>query len=160
MSTTQTKVRTPRIDNGAVLVPGAVDAIQALARSVMSAGAPPELLELAHLRASQVNGCSVCVNLSWQNAGKQGGPDERLFMVSAWRDAGNFSDGERAVLALTEAMTRMADRTDPVPDEIWAEAGRHYDHRTLAAVVLWVALTNLFNRVNVTLRQVPGPANW
>ena len=160
MSATQTTARAPRIEKGAFLVPGAVDAVQALARSVMSVGAPPELLELAHLRASQVNGCSVCVNLSWQKAGKEGGPDERLFMVSAWKDAGNFTDGERAVLALTEAMTRLADQIDPVPDEIWAEAARHYDDKTLAAIVLWVALTNLFNRVNVTLRQAPGPANW
>ena len=148
--------RTPRMKNPALLVPGSVEAVQALAKSIRDVGAPPDVLELVHLRASQVNGCSLCVNLAWQAAQKAGGPDERLFMVAAWREASNFTEAERAALALAEAMTRLADQADAVPDQIWEEAERHYDEKALAALVLSIALTNLFNRVNVTTRQPPG----
>jgi alkylhydroperoxidase family enzyme len=82
--------------------------------------------------------------------------DERLFAVAAWNDAPYFTDAERAALALTEAVTRLSDRTDPVPDEIWNEAVRHYDESALAALILQIALINTFNRINVATRQVCG----
>ena len=88
-----------------------------------------------------------------------GETDERLFAVSAWREAPYFDDAERAALALAEAVTRLSDRADPVPDEVWAEAAKHYDDRALAGLVLWIATTNLFNRFNVATRQVAG-ASW
>jgi AhpD family alkylhydroperoxidase len=148
--------RTPRIKNPALLIPGSVEAVQALIKSIQDAGAPPAVLELVHLRASQLNGCSFCVNLAWSGPQKADNSEERLFMVSAWREAPNFTDAERAALALAEAMTRLADQSDPVPDRIWEEAERHYDEKALAALVLWIAMTNLFNRVNVTTRQPAG----
>jgi alkylhydroperoxidase family enzyme len=101
------------------------------------------------------NGCSVCLGAAVK-ARKDGETDERLFTLSAWRDTPYFSNAERAVLALTEAITRLSDRTDPVPDGIWDEAARHYDEKQLAALVLWIATVNVFNRVNVATRQVPG----
>jgi alkylhydroperoxidase family enzyme len=79
-----------------------------------------------------------------------------LFSVAAWREAPYFTEAERAALALTEAVTRLSDRADPVPDEIWDEAARHYDERGLAALILMIATTNVFNRLNVTTRQVAG----
>jgi alkylhydroperoxidase family enzyme len=78
--------------------------------------------------------------------------NERLFAVAAWRDAPYFSDAERAALALAEAVTRLSDRPDPVPDEIWNEAARHYDERGLASLILWISMTNVWNRINVTNR--------
>ena len=84
-----------------------------------------------------------------------GDTDARQFTVVAWRDTPYFSDAERAALALTEAVTRLSDRPDPVPDEVWDEAARHYDEKALAALVLWIAQVNVFNRINVTTRQVP-----
>jgi AhpD family alkylhydroperoxidase len=147
----------PRMKNPGLLIPGSVQAIQALIKSIRDTGAPPALLELVHLRTSQLNGCSACVNFAWQGAEKAGGVDERLFMVSAWREATNFTDAERAALALAEAMTRLADQADAVPDQIWEEAERHYEEKVLAALVLWIAMTNLFNRVNVTTHQPPTP---
>jgi alkylhydroperoxidase family enzyme len=77
-------------------------------------------------------------------------------MVSAWREASYFSDAERAALALTEAVTRIADRPDPVPDEVWEEAARHYDEDELAALVLSIASINAWNRLNVATRQITG----
>jgi alkylhydroperoxidase family enzyme len=85
-----------------------------------------------------------------------GEPDERIFMVGAWREAPYFSDAERAALALTEAATRLADRPDPVPDEVWNEAARHYDEAQLAGLVLAIAVINAFNRVNAATRQITG----
>ena len=76
--------------------------------------------------------------------------------VAAWRDAPYYSDAERAALALAEAATRLSDRSDPVPDEIWDEAAKHYDEPQLATLVLNIALTNFWNRLNVTTRQVAG----
>lgn len=146
----------PRMQNPAVIVPGAMDAVVALTRSVRTGTVPDATLELVHLRASQVNGCSSCVDAGSRAAKKAGETDERLWAVAAWRDATCFTPAERAALALTEAVTRLSDRTDPVPDTVWDEAAAHYDEKELAALVVQVAVTNVFNRLNVPTRQVPG----
>ena len=121
----------------------------------------PELANLfeanrGHLRASQINGCSVCIDMGWRMLKKQGEKDERLFAVSAWRDAPYFTDAERAALGLTEAVTRLSDRSNPVPDDVWEEATRYFDQTQLANLVLAIALTNVWNRLNVTTRQIAG----
>ena len=79
--------------------------------------------------------------------------------MAAWREAPYFTDAERAALAFAEAATRLSDRADAVPDEIWEEATRHYDEQQLAALILWIATTNLFNRLNATIRELAG-ATW
>ena len=109
-----------------------------------------------HLRVSQVNGCSARVDGGWRKARKAGESDERLFAVAAWRETSYFTDAERAALALTEAVTRLSDRADPVPDEIWKEAARHYDEPALAALIIAIANINVWNRLNVATRQVAG----
>jgi AhpD family alkylhydroperoxidase len=145
-----------RMKNPAQQLPGAMEAIMAINTSVHKAGLPSALLHLTHLRASQINGCGACIDGGVKFAKLDGETDERLFAVSAWREAPYFSDAERTALALTEAVTRIADRGDPVPDEIWNEAKEHFDERQLAALVLQIAATNLFNRLNVTTRQPAG----
>lgn len=87
---------------------------------------------------------------------KGGETAERIGTVAAWRETPYFTDAERAALALTEAATRMADSADPVPDEVWDEAARHYDERGLASLVLKITVTNVFNRLNRVTRQVAG----
>jgi len=144
-----------RMKNPAMVL-GAMEPIQALFKSIYGGGVEPATLELVHLRASQINGCSACVDSGVKSARKAGETDERLATVAAWREAPYFTDAERAALALAEAATRLADRTDPVPDEIWDAAADHYDEKQLAAIVLMIALTNLFNRLNATTRQVAG----
>ena len=116
-----------RMSNPAMVVPKAMQALQALGALTQHSGLKQGLLELVYLRASQINGCSVCVDGHPRLAKKAGETDERLFAVAAWRDSPYFTDAERAAFALTEAVTRLSDRTDPVPDEIWNEAARHYD---------------------------------
>lgn len=145
-----------RMNNLAMLIPDAMQAILALHAASKTGGVPPQTLELVHLRASQINGCSVCIGLGIRSARKAGETDERLHSVVAWRETPYFTDAERAALALTEAVTRLSDRTDPVPDDIWEEAARHYDEQGLAALLLSIATTNVFNRINVATRQIAG----
>ena len=151
---------TARMPNAATLLPEAQEGIQTLMKGIYKGGAPRKTLELVHLRASQINACSFCVDMGARSAKKAGETDERLFAVAAWREAPYFTDAERAALALAEAMTRLADRSDPVPDEIYNEAAKYYDEKALAAIILMIALTNLFNRVNVTIRQPAGEVTW
>jgi AhpD family alkylhydroperoxidase len=144
------------MNNPALVLPDAMQALFAVNKATENAGVPPVALKLVHLRASQINGCSVCVDMHWRELKKAGESDERVFSVAAWRDTPYFTDAERAALALTEAVTRLSDRADPVPDEIWGEAARHYDERALAALILSIALINFWNRLNATVRQVAG----
>ena len=145
-----------RMTNPAKLIPGALNAIFALHGTIDKGPVPGNTLALVHLRASQLNGCSACVVGGARLAKKAGETDDRLFGVAAWRDSPDFDDAERAALALAEAMTRLSDADDPVPDAIWNEVAQHYDEPALATLVLHIALTNLFNRVNVATRQVAG----
>jgi len=147
-----------RMTHPAMILPDAMEALQALAKAVQGKGIPPKMLELVNLRASQINGCGVCAVQHPRIARKLGETDERLFAVAAWREAPYFTDAERAALALTEAATRLSDRADPVPDDVWDEAARHYDERALAALVIAIANINVWNRLNVTTRQVAGAA--
>jgi len=144
-----------RIKNPLFVLPDALKALLALNKSSES-GLPSVTRKLVHLRASQINGCSVCVDMHARELRQAGQSDERLFTVAAWRDTPYFSAPERAALALTEELTRISDRADPVSDEVWAEAARHYAEQALAALVIQIALINTFNRINVATRQVTG----
>lgn len=145
-----------RMNNPVLTLPGALDALHALNASVEKADVPLATLEFVKLRASQVNGCSVCADMHWRALRKLGEKDERIFAVAAWREAPYYSDAERAALALSEAASRLSDRADPVPDEVWDEAARHYNEVQLSALVLSIGVINLFNRVNAATRQVSG----
>jgi AhpD family alkylhydroperoxidase len=147
------------MDNPAMLLPEARAAINQLYKAAHSAGVPAATLELVHLRASQINGCSPCVDSGARSMKRSGESDERLAAVAVWRDTPYFTEPERAALALAEAATRLADRPESVSDEIWAGVAKHFDDKELAAIVLWIATTNFFNRINATTRQ-PAPQNW
>ena len=146
----------PRMTNPIMLVPDAMQAAMALGNAAKKGDVPAKTLELMHLRASQINGCGLCLDMHARALKQRGETDERLFAVAGWRDAPYFTDAERAALALTEAATRLSDRSNPVPDEIWNEAARHYDEPQLATLVLNIAVINFWNRLNVTTRQVAG----
>lgn len=145
-----------RIDNPAVTTPGALKALQDLGNAVKRAGIPETTLQLVELRASQINGCSICVDMHSRELQHLGEPDERIHTVAAWRETPYFTDAERAALALAEAATRIADRPDPVPDDVWNEAAAHYDEAQLAALVVAIATINAFNRINAATRQISG----
>jgi AhpD family alkylhydroperoxidase len=143
-----------RMSNPATVVPDAMWALVALSKSADQGGLQSRTRDLVYLRASQINGCGVCVELHSHDLRNAGETDERLFAVAAWREAPYFTDAERAALALAEAATRLSDRPDPVPDEIWDEVARHFDESALAALIIAIANINVWNRFNVTTRQV------
>ena len=145
-----------RMTSIAVLVPDALKALIAFSASAKNADVPETTANLVHLRASQVNGCSLCVDMHARMAKKRGETDQRLFAVAAWRDAPFFTDAERAALALTEAVTRLADRTDAVPDGVWDDAARNYDELQLGALLVQITTINVWNRLNVPIRQEAG----
>jgi AhpD family alkylhydroperoxidase len=146
----------PRIKNPAISVPGVLDAFDQLGAAASSADISATTLYLVQLRASQINGCSVCVDIHTRELEYAGESSERIYTVAAWRETPYFSDDERAALALTEAATRLADRPDPVPDEVWDEAARHYSEPQLAALVVAIATINAYNRLNAATRQISG----
>lgn len=148
-----------RMTNPVSVLPDAMTGIQHLNKAMYKGGVAPQTLELVHLRASQINGCSACVDAGMANARKAGVPEEQLSTVVAWREAPYFSTAERAALALAEAATRLADREDPVPDDVWADVVAHFDESQRAAIVLMIATTNLFNRINRTIQE-PAGIRW
>ncbi|MBB5774404.1 carboxymuconolactone decarboxylase family protein [Nonomuraea jabiensis] len=146
----------PRMQNPAMILSGAMQPIQQIFKAVHSGGVEGETLELVHLRVSQINGCSACVDGGVKTARKAGVSEEKLATVAAWRETPYFTDEERAALALAEAATRLADRADAVNDEVWDSAATYFDEKQLAAIVLMIGVTNLFNRLNATTRQIAG----
>jgi AhpD family alkylhydroperoxidase len=146
----------PRIASPAQTLPNAMQALMRLSEATQRSGVPATTHYLIHLRASQINGCSVCIDIHSRELRAAGESDARINLVAAWREAPYFTDAERAALALTEAATRLADNPDPVPDHIWNEAARHYDDAQLASLVLSIATINTWNRINAATRQIGG----
>jgi AhpD family alkylhydroperoxidase len=146
----------PRMPGVTDLVPGALEALLAVGMSAKRGGLPATTAFLAHLRASQINGCSVCTEMHARELKEAGESDERIWTVAAWREAPYFTDAERAALALSEAVTRLSDRADPVPDDIWEQASEHYDEQALASLIIEIALVNVWNRFNVSTSQPAG----
>jgi len=117
---------------------------------------PTATRDLVLLRASQINGCGFCTDMHTKDAVHAGETLVRLHLVAAWREATVFTDAERAALELTEQGTRIADAAGGVPDEVWANAAKHYDEEQLVALVSLIALINAFNRLNVIVQQPAG----
>ncbi|HMJ75876.1 MAG TPA: carboxymuconolactone decarboxylase family protein [Iamia sp.] len=148
-----------RMPNPATLLPDAVTGVQQIFQAMHQGGAPAATLELVHLRVSQINGCSACVHGGVASAQKAGETVERLLMVATWRESDLFTPAERGALAVAEAATRLADTPEAVTDELWADLTEHHDDKAVSAIILMVALTNFFNRINTTIRQ-PAGATW
>jgi AhpD family alkylhydroperoxidase len=124
---------------------------------------PPGLANLVLTRASQINGCAVCVDMHTKDAEHEGEASVRLNLLAAWRDAKVFTDAERAALELTEQATRIADAAGGVTDEAWANAASYYNADQLAALVTMLAVINAYNRFNVILKNQGGdyqPGQW
>lgn len=145
-----------RMPHPAFLLEGGFDALTALSAVAASTELPEALLHLVHLRASQINGCSWCTIEHAKEMRADGASDEKVFGVAAWREAPLFTASERAALAFTEALTRIADSADPVPDELWHEVSEHFDRRQLSALILAISAINVWNRINVAIRQPAG----
>jgi AhpD family alkylhydroperoxidase len=140
----------------ALTLPGVRDALLSIAKTTETCGVPRVTLELCHVRVGQINGCSVCVDMHCRALAKLGESHARIFMLAAWRETPYYTPAERAALALAEAATRLCDRTEAVPDQIWEEAAAHFDEAALGALLVSIAIANVWNRLNVPTRQVTG----
>lgn len=147
---------TARMTNPAFALTAATGPLMALGAVAKAAGVPSATVELVNLRCSQINGCSVCIHMHARDLRKAGESDERIDTVAGWRDTPWFTDAERAALALAEALTRLADRPDGVPDTVYAAAADHYDEQQLAGLILSIGSVNLWNRLNLATRQEAG----
>ena len=152
-----------RMKNPAFVLPDAMKGIQYLLRATTQGGVPQRTLELVGLRVSQINGCAACIQGHVREARKADETDERLMAVAAWWEAPYFDDAERAALRLAEAVTRTADRSgteEAVPDAVWDEAADHYDEKQLSALLVMIGTLNLFNRINVTVKERADRPSW
>ena len=147
-----------RMTHPVQVLPDAMAALFALNKAARSGTVPAATHQLVHLRVSQINGCSVCVDMHARELNEAGEPDERIWGVGAWRESPHFSAAERAALALAESLTRLADRSDAVPDDVWADAADHYDEQELASLLVSIAGINVWNRLNAAVRQPVGAA--
>jgi AhpD family alkylhydroperoxidase len=136
------------------LAPGVYDAMDSLDRYLQACGLEDSLLNLARLRASQLNGCAYCLDMHWKDLRALGATEQRLYSLDAWRETPYYSDRERAALAWTEAVTRVAD--GHVPDAVFEEVQPHFTDQELSNLTLAVAAINAWNRLSIAARLVPG----
>jgi AhpD family alkylhydroperoxidase len=147
-----------RMTHPVYVLPDALQALLALSKAAQSGTVPAATHQLIQLRVSQINGCSVCVDMHARELKEAGETDERIWGAGAWRESPYFSDAERAALALAECVTRVADTPDPVPDAVWDEAADHYDEKELSSLLVSIASINVWNRLNAATRQ-PVPVH-
>ena len=143
----------PRID-GAKVAPGAYHAMLGLETYIRQSGLEISLIHLIKLRASQINGCAYCIDMHWKDARALGETEQRLYGLDAWRESPYYTDRERAALAWTEAVTRVAG--GQVPDEVYEEVRPHFSEKELADLTLAIATINAWNRLAISLRAEPG----
>ncbi|QDZ16986.1 carboxymuconolactone decarboxylase family protein [Humibacter ginsenosidimutans] len=146
-----------RMPHPAFLLEGGFDALSAMNKVAGSTELPAATLHLVSLRASQINGCSWCtVEHTRELREDDGASDARIAAVASWREAPYFTARERAALALTEAVTRVADRPDPVSDELWAEVTALFSKKEVSALLFAIGTINVWNRINAAIRQPAG----
>jgi AhpD family alkylhydroperoxidase len=145
-----------RMNNPPLMFPDAYKAVQAMHKATRWGGVPEVTLYLVHLRASQLNGCSVCCEMHSRELREAGESDEPIFTVAAWRKAPFFTEAKRAALALTEALTRLSDRPDPAFDELWDEVREHHDEPAVAELLVEIGVVNFWNRVSAAVLQPAG----
>ena len=143
----------PRI-NIASTNPGAYKAMLGLETYLNQCGLDKKLLDLIRMRVSQINGCAYCLDMHWKELRAAGDTEQRLYGLDAWRESPYYGDRERAALAWAEAVTLVSE--GHVPDEVFEEAHRHFNDEELANLTLAVGAINVWNRLNIAFRTVPG----
>ena len=134
--------------------PGIYHAMKGLEDYLHQCGLEESLLHLIKLRASQINGCAYCLDMHWKDLKSIGEPDHRLYELDAWEENPFYSDRERAALAWTEAVTRVADSR--VPDQLYEEVRNQFSEKEIADLTLAVAAINAWNRLAISARMTPG----
>lgn len=140
--------------NYGLVAPGVYDAMDGLDTYIQRCGLDRRLLWLVQLRASQLNGCAYCLDMHWKDLRAAGENEQRLYSLDAWRECPWYSERERAALAWTEAVTRVAE--GHVPDEVYEEVRTHFSDKELADLTLAAAAINAWNRLSIAARLRPG----
>jgi len=135
------------------LAPEAYEAMRGLEAYIRQSGLDRRLYELIKIRASQINGCVFCLNMHTREARALGETEQRIYALNAWQEAPYYTEKERAALALTEAITLIADTR--VPDEVFEAARQHFDEKELAALIIGITTINAWNRLAITARVPP-----
>lgn len=128
--------------------PEAYKAMAGIEEYLRNSALDKKLYELVKIRASQINGCAYCINMHTRDARKAGETDQRMHLLNAWRETELYTAKERAALALTEAVTLIADQH--VSDDIYKEAAKHFDKKELAALIMAIVAINSWNRIAIT----------
>jgi AhpD family alkylhydroperoxidase len=136
------------------VAPGAYAAMRGVETYMRQSGLEPRLLELVKTRASQINGCAYCIDMHTKDARAHGETEQRLYALSAWRETPFFSPRERAALAWTEAVTRIAQ--GPIPDDVHAAVREHFDDKSLVDLTLAIVAINGWNRLAIAFATPPG----
>jgi len=144
---------TSRLNYGAI-DPEARKALLGLEAYGAHSGLEISLLDLVKIRASQINGCAYCLDMHWKDARASGETEERLYMISAWRESALYTERERAALAWTEAVTLLAE--NGVPDELYEATRAVFNEREMVSLTMAVIAINCWNRINVAFRTEAG----
>ncbi len=134
--------------------PGAYHAMLGLEKYLHECGLEERLLDLVKLRASQINGCAYCLDMHWKDLRAAGENEQRLYSLDAWEESPYYTERERAALAWTEAVTRVAETH--VPDAVYEEVRKQFTEQELANLTLAVATINSWNRLAIAARTTPG----
>ncbi len=143
----------PRVDYTRV-APGALHAMLGLSKYLSQSALEPALLDLVSLRASQINGCAYCIDMHWKDLRAKGESEQRLYGLDAWAESPYYTDRERAALAWTEAVTRVAE--EHVPGAAFDEARRFFSEAELVDLTLGIVAINAWNRLNIAFRSPAG----
>lgn len=143
-----------RIDINNSVPKDAMQALYSLEQYIRRSGLETKLLELVRMRASQLNGCAYCLDMHSKDARAEGETEQRLYGLSAWREAPYYTDQERAALEWTEAVTLIS--RDQVPDEVFERVRRHFSEAELITLTLATVTINSWNRLAIAFRAVPG----
>lgn len=134
--------------------PEALQTLLKLEGYVIESGIDHKLLELIKIRASQINGCAYCLDMHTKDARATGETEQRLYMLSAWREAPFYTEAERAAIALTEAVTKISDAG--VPTELYEQVRKHFDEGQFFNLIMAINAINCWNRIAISTGMVPG----
>jgi AhpD family alkylhydroperoxidase len=132
--------------------PESIKALSALESQVQSSGLEQSLIELVKIRASEINGCAFCIDMHTKDARKHGETEQRLYLLSAWRESPLYTDRERAALAWTEAVTLISETH--APDDAYAEVRKHFSDAETVNLTMLIATINAWNRLAIAFRAV------
>jgi AhpD family alkylhydroperoxidase len=141
--------------NYQLAAPDAIGALSQLAENLQTSFPDPKLKALVELRVSQINGCAFCLDMHATQARKLGENQQRLDCLPAWREVAFFNAREKAALAWAESVTLVSETH--VPDDVYADASRHFSNQELAQLTIIVALMNMWNRISISFRNTPAP---